>query len=68
MGPAALLVISSAALNCLKTLSAAVNATKRASKILLRGEPKVNFFAQNLFNLGREPNKLMQLKRVTNGV
>ena len=43
--------------NRLKTLSAAVKATRSAIRILLRGsrvlEPNVNFSAQNLSNLGQ---------------
>ena len=38
----------------LKTRSAAVNATRSATRILLKGrrlEQQVNFFAQNLYNL-----------------
>ena len=51
--------------NRLKTLSAAVNAAQRATRILLkRGETKI-IFAQKLFNLGLVLNKLMQLERVT---
>ena len=51
--------------NRLKTLSAAVNAAQRATRILLkRGETKI-IFAQKLSNLGLVLNKLMQLERVT---
>ena len=52
--------------NRLKTLSAAVSAAKRATRILLkRGETKI-IFAQKFSNLGLVLNKLMQLERVTN--
>ena len=58
--------------NRLKNLSAAVNATRSATRILLRGrrpEPKVKFFfAQNLSSLSPVPNKLMLLKRIKEGV
>ena len=55
--------------NRLKNLSAAVNATRSATRILLRGKGGKTksriFFAQKLSNLGPVLNKLMQLKRVT---
>ena len=42
-------LVLSAAPNCLKNLSAAVNATKRAARILLkRSEPNVNFFCTKI--------------------
>ena len=47
-----------------------MNATRGATRILLRGkglEPKLNFFVQKLCNLGPMLNKLMQLKRITEG-
>ena len=51
--------------NRLKTLSAAVNANKSATRILLkRGETKI-IFSQKLSNFGLVLNKLMQLERVT---
>ena len=51
--------------NCLKTLSAAVNAAKRATRILVkRGGTKI-IFAQKLSDLGLVLNKLMQTERVT---
>ena len=56
--------------NRLKNLSAAVNATRSATRILLRGrglEPKPNFVAQKWSSLGPMLNKLMLLKRVTEG-
>ena len=56
--------------NRLKNLFAAVNATKSATRILLRGrgfEPKLNFLAQKLSNLSPMLNKLMQFKRITEG-
>ena len=51
----------------LKNLSAAVNATKNVTKILLWGvnQELFFFFAQKLSDLGPVLNKLMQLKRVT---
>ena len=54
--------------NCLKNLSAAVNATRSATRILQKGsglEPKVISFAQKLSNLGPLLNRPMQLKRIT---
>ena len=46
----------------------AVNATRRANRILLRGvNQKQSFFAQKLPDLAPVLNKLIQLKRVTNG-
>ena len=51
----------------LKNLSVAVNATRSATRILLRErelEPKVKFFALRLSNLGPVLNKLMQLHRI----
>ena len=52
--------------NRLKTLSAAVNAAKRATRILLkRGQTKI-IFAQKLSNLDLVLNKLMQIERITN--
>ena len=51
--------------NRLKTLSAAVNAAKRANRILQkRGKTKV-IFAQKLSNLGLVLNKRIKLERVT---
>ena len=51
--------------NRLKTLSAAVNVAKRATRILQkRGKTKI-IFAQKLSNLGLVLNKLMKLERVT---
>ena len=46
-----------------------MNATGRATRILLRGVSQkfVVFFAQNLPDLAPEPNKLMQLKCVAEG-
>ena len=54
----------------LKNPSVALNATRSATRILLRGrglEPKANIFPQKLFNLGPVLNKLMPLKRITGG-
>ena len=52
-------------------MSAGVNATRSATRVLLRErglEPKVNVFAQKLSNLGPVLNKQpLQLKRVTKG-
>ena len=51
-------------------MSAAVSATRSTNRIILRGrglEPKVVFFAQKLCNLGPVLNKLMELKRITEG-
>ena len=56
--------------NRLKNLSAAVNASRSTTRILLRERglvPKVNFFAQKLSNLGPVLKKLMQPKRITEG-
>ena len=56
--------------NRLKNLSAAENATRSATRILLkqRGlEPKVKFYGQKLSELGHLLNKPMQLKRITEG-
>ena len=56
--------------NRLKNLSAAVNATRSATRILLkeRGlQTKVNFFAQKFSYIGPMLNKLMQLKCITKG-
>ena len=52
----------------LKNSSAAVNTTRSATRILLRGwglEPRVKSFAQKLSNLAPVSNKLMQLMRIT---
>ena len=54
--------------NCLKNLTAAVNVTKSATRIFLKGkglESKAKFFTQKFSNLGPVLNKLMQLKRIT---
>ena len=55
--------------NRLQNLSAAVNASRSTTRILLRGkrlEPKVKFFLhKKLPNLGPTLNELMQLKRIT---
>ena len=51
-------------------MSAGVNATRSATRVLLgeRGlEPKGMFFAQNLSNLDPVLNKPLLLKRVTEG-
>ena len=58
--------------NCLKNLFTAVNATRSATRMLLRGrgvESKVVcfFFAQKLPTLGHVLNKPQQLKRITEG-
>ena len=63
-------MVLSAAHNRLRNLSAAVNAAKRATRMLLRGVNQtffVVFFAEKLYNLGLVLNKLMQVKRVTGG-
>ena len=55
----------------LKNMSAGVNATRSATRVLLgeRGlEPKGMFFAQKLYNLDPVLNKPLLLKRVTEGV
>ena len=69
--PAAFLLqlVLSAAHNRLKNLSTAVNATRRATRILLRevNQNLLFFFAQKLSNLAPVLKKLMQLKRVTEG-
>ena len=67
-------LVSSATHNRFQNLSAAVIATRRAARILLRG---VNqklfffcsffFFARKLHDLALVLNKLIQLKRVTDG-
>ena len=51
--------------NRLKTLSTAVNADKRVTRILLNESETKIIFAQKLSNLGLVLNKLMQLERVT---
>ena len=54
--------------NRLKNLSTAVNAARRATRILLREvNQKLFFFTQKLPDLVPALNKLMQLKRVTDG-
>ena len=51
--------------NRLKNLSTAVNATKRATSILLKKVNQTkNFFAKKMPDLAPVLNKLMQLKRV----
>ena len=58
------------AYNRLKNLSKAVNATRNATRILLKGaglNQNQNYFAQKLSNLGPVLNKLMQLERITKG-
>ena len=58
-------LVSSAAHDRLKNLSTVVNATRCA---ILRGvNQKQIFFAQKLSDFGPVLNKLMQLKRVTDG-
>ena len=52
----------------LKNLSAAVNANRRTTMILLRRcEPKVVFFAPKLPDLSSVLNELVQLKCVADG-
>ena len=52
--------------NLLKILSAAMNATRSATRILLKEEGLNKFFfAQKLYNLGPVLNKVVQLKRIT---
>ena len=59
-------LVSSAAHNRLKNLSTAVNATRRATTIVLEGVNLfVNLFAQKLPDLAPVLNQVMQLKRVT---
>ena len=54
--------------NRLKNLSTAVNTTRRSTRILLREvNQKQIFFSQKLPDLDPVLNKLMQLKRVTDG-
>ena len=64
------LLVSSAAHSRLKNLSTAVNATRRATKILLRRVNqliKVNFFGRKPPDVAPVLNKQLQLKRVTDG-
>ena len=53
--------------NRLKNLSTAVNAMRRATRVLLREVKQKQIFTQKMPDLAPVLNKLMQLKRVTNG-
>ena len=55
-------------INCLKNLSTAMNATRHATRILLRGMNQKKFFLlKKLSDLGPVLNKLMLFKCVTCG-